>query len=407
MTADKPMAAFPEHEYSDIGKALGTDYFLLRTDLADSEIDYLERTRRFVHEEVLPVINDYWERAELPLGLCKRLGELGLVGDGIEGHGCPAMSRVAAGLIHMELNRGDGSLGTFLGVQAGLAMRSIAMLGSEEQKQHWLPAMARVEKLGAFALTEPAHGSDSVALETSAEPRAGEYVINGAKRWIGNGTVADVVVVWARDTDDKQVKGFLVEKGTPGYDASVIEGKGLMRAIWQADIKLNDVRVPATNRLPHASSFRDTARVLTSTRLTCAWAGLGHAVAAFDAALSYARQRKQFGKPLVSFQIVQEKLVRMLTEVTAMQLYCLRLGRLQEENRLTDTIAALAKLNNTTKAREVITEARNLLGGNGILLDYHVIRHMGDMEAIYTYEGTETMQTLIVGRDITGVGAFA
>jgi glutaryl-CoA dehydrogenase len=407
MTADKPTATFPEHAYSDIGKALGTDYFLIRTDLTDSEIDYLERTRRFVHEEVLPVINDYWERAELPLGLCKRLGELGLVGDGIEGHGCPAMSRVAAGLIHMELNRGDGSLGTFLGVQAGLAMRSIAMHGSEEQKQYWLPAMARVEKLGAFALTEPTHGSDSVALETSAERRGGEYVINGAKRWIGNGTVADVVVVWARDTEDKHVKGFLVEKATPGYEASVIEGKGLMRAVWQADIKLNDVRVPATNRLPHANSFRDTARVLTSTRLTCAWAGLGHAVAAYDAALSYARQRKQFGKPLVSFQIVQEKLVRMLTEVTAMQLYCLRLGRLHEENRLTDTIAALAKLNNTTKAREVITEARNLLGGNGILLDYHVIRHMGDMEAIYTYEGTETMQTLIVGRDITGVGAFA
>jgi glutaryl-CoA dehydrogenase len=229
---------------------LGTDYFLLRTDLSDSEIDYLERTRRFVHEEVLPVINHYWERAELPLGLCKRLGELGLVGDGIEGHGCAAMSRVAASLIHMELNRGDGSLGTFLGVQAGLAMRSIAMHGSEEQKQHWLPAMAHVEKLGAFALTERNHGSDSVALETSAERKGDDYVINGAKRWIGNGTVADVVVVWARDTADKRVKGFLVEKGTSGYEASVIEGKGLMQAVWQADIKLNDVRVPAANRLP-------------------------------------------------------------------------------------------------------------------------------------------------------------
>jgi len=397
----------PTLAFSDIGKALATDYFLIRGDLSDSEIDYLERTRRFVQEEVLPVINGYWERAELPWPLCRRLGELGLVGDGIEGHGCPPMSPTAAGLIHMELNRGDGSLGTFLGIQAGLAMRSIGMLGSEEQKERWLPAMARVEKVGAFALTEPTHGSDSVALETAARREGDEFVINGAKRWIGNGTVADVIVVWARDAEDQQVKGFLVEKGTPGYEATVIEHKGSLRAVWQADIALRDVRVPVENRLPHARSFKDTSRVLTSTRQTCAWAGLGHAVAAYDAALTYARQRTQFGRPLVSFQIVQEKLVRMLAEVTAMQLYCLRLGRLMEENRLSDTIAALAKLNNTVKAREVIAEARNLLGGNGILLDYHVIRHMADIEAIYTFEGTETIQTLIVGRDITGASAFA
>jgi glutaryl-CoA dehydrogenase len=390
-----------------IGEALGTDYFLLRSDLSDSEVDYLERARQFVHDEVLPVINGYWERAEFPVELCRRLGQLGLVGDGLEGYGCPKMSPMAAGLVHMEINRGDGSLGTFLGVQAGLAMRSIHMLGSEEQKERWLPDMARVDKLGAFALTEPNHGSDSVALETAAQRHGDGYVINGAKRWIGNGTVADVVVVWARDTEDRQVKGFLVEKGTPGYDAKVIEGKGLMRAVWQADITLTDVAVPAENRLPGANGFRDTARVLTSTRQTCAWAALGHAVAAYDAALHYTRQRTQFGKPLVSFQIVQEKLVRMLTEITAMQLYCMRLGHLMEGERLSDTIAALAKLNNTTKAREVIAEARNLLGGNGILLENHVIRHMGDIEAIFTYEGTETIQTLLVGRDITGVGAFA
>ncbi len=393
--------------YTGIGKALGTDYFLLRDTLSKSELDYLERTRRFVHEEVLPVINDYWERADVPMQLFRRLGELGLVGDGIDGYGCPPMTSTAAGLVMMELNRGDGSLGTFLGVQAGLAMRSIAMLGSEDQKKRWLPAMARCEKLGAFALTEPMHGSDSVALETEARRVGDTYVINGAKRWIGCGSLADVVVVWARDVEDRQVKGFLVEQGTPGYDARVIAGKASLRALWQADIDLEDVVVPAANHLPGARSFKDAGKVLKATRASCAWSALGHAVAGYDAALTYASQRKQFGKPLVSFQIVQEKLVRMLSEITAMQLYCVRIGRLDETDDLSDTIASLAKLNNTVKAREVLAEARNLLGGNGILLENHVIRHMADMEAIYTFEGTETIQTLIVGRRLPGVGAFA
>jgi glutaryl-CoA dehydrogenase len=391
---------------TDVGKALGTDYFLLRDELTDAETDYLDRTRRFVEEEVLAVMPGYWERAELPLDLARRLGELGLVGDGIEGYGCPPMSSVAAGLIQMELSRGDGSLGTLLAVQGGLAMRSIAMLGTEEQKQRWLPPMARMEELGAFALTEPEHGSDSVALETTARRDGEHYVIDGAKRWIGNGTVADVIVVWARDTDDGQVKGFLVEGNAPGYAARAIEGKGSMRSVWQADIGLTGVRVPAGSRLPGANSFKDTGKVLAATRQTCAWAALGHAVGAYDAALSYGRVRHQFGKPLVAFQIVQQKLVRMLADVTAMQLYCLRVGRLSEQDRLSDTIAGLAKMNNTSKARAVIAEARDLLGGNGILLENHVMRHMADIEAIHTFEGTETIQTLIVGRDITGVNAF-
>ncbi len=307
--------------------------------------------------------------------------------------------------MHMELNRGDGSLGTLVGVQSGLAMQSIALMGSEEQKQRWLPEMARLEKLGAFALTEPDHGSDSVALETSARRQGDGFVINGAKRWIGNGSVADVIVVWARG-EDGQVHGFLVEKGTPGYDAQVIEGTGSLRAIWQAQIELTDVVVPAENLLPGARSFKDTARVLAGTRSTCAWAALGHAVAAYEAALTYAKRRTQFGKPLVSFQIIQDRLVRMLAEVTATQLCCLQIGRLSERGQLTDTIAGLAKLNTTRKARQVCAEARDMLGGNGILLENHVIRHMADIEAIHTYEGTETMQTLIVGRDIAGVGAF-
>ena len=393
--------------YTDIGRSLGTDYFRIADQLTAAERDHWRRTRDFVDDEVLPVINDYWERAEFPWPLVEKLGKLGIVGDGIDGYGCPPMSPIATGLVHMELNRGDGSLGTFLGVQAGLAMQSIALLGSEEQKQRWLPPMAALAKLGAFALTEPLHGSDSVALETSARRDGDTWILDGAKRWIGNGTIADVTVLWARDVADGKVKAFLVEKGAPGYDARRIDGKGSLRAVWQADITLTGVRVPDSSRLPGANSFKDAGRVLAGTRNTVAWGALGHATAAFDAAAAYCRQRTQFGKPLVSFQIVQERLVKMLAELCGMQLYCLRLGRLIEEGRLSDTIAALAKMNNTSKARQIILEARDLLGGNGILLDYHVMRHLADMEAIHTYEGTETIQTLIVGRDITGVGAFA
>jgi glutaryl-CoA dehydrogenase len=390
-----------------LGHALATDYLFLREQLTDDQLDVLERVRSFVDDEVLPVIGGYWERAELPWPLIRRLGELGVVGDDIEGYGCPAMDPITCGLVHMELNRGDGSLGTFLGVQAGLAMKSIAVLGSDEQRDRWLPALARVEKIGAFALTEPDHGSDSVALETSARRDGDHYVLDGRKRWIGNGTVADVVVVWARG-EDGQVNGFLVEPETmPGYHATVIEGKGSARAIWNADIHLEGVRVPLDARLPGVRSFKDTGRVLAATRTSCAWAALGHAVAGYDAALTYTKRREQFGRPLCSFQIVQDRLVKMLAEVTAMQLYCLQVGRLIEAERMSDTIAGLAKLNNTRKARQVLAESRDLLGGNGILIENHVIRHMADVEAIHTYEGTETMQTLIVGRDITGVGAFA
>jgi glutaryl-CoA dehydrogenase len=393
--------------YETIGRAQGTDYFRIADQLSREELDYLERTRAFVDDEVLPVINDYWERAEFPRPLIEKMAGLGIVGDGIVGYGCPPMSPIASGLVHLELNRGDGSLGTFLGVQAGLAMQSIAMLGSEEQKQRWLPPMAKLQAIGAFALTEPAHGSDSVALETSARRDGDTWILDGAKKWIGNGSIADVVVVWARDEADRRVKGFLLEKGTAGFDARRMEGKGSLRAVWQAEITLTGVRIPEANRLPGAQSFKDAGRVLAGTRNAVAWAALGHATAAYEIAAQYCAERTQFGKPLVSFQIVQDKLVKMLAEVCSMQLYCLRLGRLIEEGRLTDTIAALAKMNNTRKAREVIAVARDLLGGNGVLLDFHVMRHMADIEALHTYEGTETIQTLIVGRDITGVGAFA
>jgi glutaryl-CoA dehydrogenase len=398
------MTQLSEH----LGESLGTDFFSVREQFSDEQWSHFITVRRFVDEEVVPVIGPYWERAEICWPLVRRLPELGIVGEDITGYGCADMSPMACGLVTMELHRGDGSLGVVLGVHAGLAMQSIAMCGSEEQKARWLPDLAAMTKLGAFALTEPDHGSDSVALETSATLDGnGDWVLNGRKRWIGLGTVADFVVVWARNTDDGQINGFVVEKGTPGYQASVIEGKVSLRAVWQADITLDDVRVPAENRLPGARSFRDTSRVLATTRATCAWAALGHATAAYDAALRYAQQRRQFGQPLASFQIIQQRLVSMLADLTAMQLYCLQIGRLAEAGRLSPTVAGLAKMHNTRKARAIAAEARDMLGGNGILLDYQVMRHMVDLEAIHTFEGTETMQTLIVGRDITGVGAFA
>ncbi|HEY7073879.1 MAG TPA: acyl-CoA dehydrogenase family protein [Solirubrobacteraceae bacterium] len=392
--------------YAHLGEALATDYFLVREQFTDEQWDRFIATRRFVDHEVLPTINDYWEAEELPWPLMRRLAELELLGEDIQGHGCPGMSPLARGLVNMELHRGDGSLATFHAVQSGLAMKAIDMLGSEEQKARWLPALAKLEAVGAFALTEPEHGSDSVRLETSARRDGDEWVVDGAKRWIGNASIADVVVVWARDTDDGQVKGFLVEKEAAGFEATTMRGKAAARAIWQAEIRLDGVRVPEEGRLPAAKTFKDAGRVLVTTRGTCAWAALGHAVAAYDIALTYAKRRTQFGKPLASFQIIQDKLVHMLAEVTGMQLYCMQLARLEEMGRLSDTIAGLAKLNNTRKARQVVSEARDMLGGNGVLLENHVIRHMGDIEVIHTYEGTETMQTLIVGRDITGIGAF-
>ena len=396
-----PAEALP---YAHLGDALATDYFRVREQFTTEQWEHFIATRRFVDDEVLPVINGYWEAAELPWPLMSRLADLGLYGEDIEGYGCPGMSPLARGLVNMELHRGDGSLGTFLGVQSGLAMKSIALLGSGEQKERWLPAMARLDKIGAFALTEPAHGSDSVALETSARREGDGWVLDGAKRWIGNGSIADVVVVWARDADDGQVKGFLVETPIP---ASARRRCTARARHARSGRPRSRSPARAARWLPGTRSFKDAGRVLITTRSTCAWGALGHAVAAYDAALTYSKQRTQFGKPLCSFQIVQDRLVKMLAEVTGMQLYCMQLARLEEAGQMTDTIAGLAKLNNTRKARAVIAEARDLLGGNGVLLENHVIRHMGDIEVIHTYEGTETMQALIVGRDITGVGAFA
>ena len=383
-----------------------TDLYLSDELLTDEERRIRDRLRDFCAREVTPVINDYWERAEFPFELVPKIAELGLAGGVIEGHGCPGMSATAAGLVSMEWARADGSIGTFFGVHSNLAMQSIDMLGSEEQKDRWLEPMARLEAIGAFGLTEPEHGSDAVALETSARRDGGDWVLDGRKRWIGNGSIADVVLIWAR-REDGHVGGFLVEKGTPGYEATVMTGKTALRAVWQADIVLDGVRVPEANRLPGCERFADVAKVLTVTRYTVAWRALGVALAAFEHALAYAKERRQFGHTLTTYQLVQDKLSRMAAEITAMQLLCLRLSALQQDGRLTGAMASLAKMNHAAKARQVVADARDILGGNGILLENHVARHHADMEAVFTFEGTDSIQSLIVGRALTGVSAIA
>ncbi len=383
-----------------------TDFYAVDDLLRPEEREIRDRVRAFCEKEVTPRINDYWERAEFPFELVPRMAELGIAGGTIEGYGCPGMSNVAAGLVACELARADGSVGTFNGVHSFLAMQSIALLGSEEQRQRWLPAMARIEKIGAFGLTEPQHGSDAVALETSARRDGDAYVLTGAKKWIGNGTIADHVIIWARG-EDGAVGGYVVDKGAPGYEARVMTGKTALRAVWQAEITLTDVRVPVENRLENCRSFKDVSTVLDRTRYTVAWRALGLATAAYELALAHALRREQFGSPIAGYQLVQDKLARMLAEITAMQLMCWRLSSLADEGRMTAAMASLAKMNHAAKARRIVADARDVLGGDGILLEHHVARHFADMEAIYTFEGTDSVQALIVGRAITGLSAIS
>jgi glutaryl-CoA dehydrogenase len=388
----------------DVSTALDTDYYAVFKDVPEADRQFWKRARTFA-DETLDEVNEAWDKAEFPVHLARRLGELDLLTDGVAGPGLTPMSPLAAGLVNMEISRGDGSMGTVIAVQGGLALRSIAYFGSDEQKATWLVPLARGHKLGAFALTEPGHGSDSVALETTAVRRGDSWVINGEKKWIGNGSVGDVTVVWARD-EENHVRGFLVEQSTPGYLGRTIRGKASLRAIHQAHITLTDVRVPLNALLPGTHSFKDASTVLLATRLGVAWAALGHATAVFEAALTYARERVQFGKTLASFQLVQERLTRMLATLTTMQLTCRHLAALDQAGTLTPTQAALAKYSNTRGAREMAAVARDMLGGNGILLENHVIRHMADIESLHTYEGTESIQALLIGRDLTGISAF-
>ncbi|MBX0326518.1 acyl-CoA dehydrogenase family protein [Oscillochloris sp. ZM17-4] len=384
------------------------DFYHLDAMISPEERDVRDRVRAFCDEEVVPIINGYWERGEFPFELIPRLATLGLAGGTIQGYGCPGLSHMAVGVAAMELSRGDGSIETFLGVTSGLAMGSIYRLGSEEQKQRWLPAMARLEKIGAFGLTEPYVGSDAAHIRTTARRVGDTYLLNGAKRWIGNASFADVIVIWAQDEETGKVGGFLVEQGTPGYAATVIGGKIAKRALLNAEITLTNCEVPEANRLPLARSFRDTAQVLKATRFGVAWEGVGHAQAAFDIARAYALQREQFGRPIAAFQLVQQKLVQMLGELTAIQLLAWRVTRLLDEDasQVTEGMASLAKQTCAAKARQVVALGRELMGGNGILLENHMARHFADMEAVYTYEGTNEINALVVGREITGLQAF-
>ncbi|NEK84683.1 acyl-CoA dehydrogenase [Blastococcus saxobsidens] len=382
------------------------DFYAFEDLLEPAEIEIRDRVRAFGEKEVVPRINEYWERAEFPFELVPLLAETGIVGGTIEGYGCPGMSNVAAGLVAAELARADGSVGTFNGVHSFLAMQSIALLGDEEQRERFLPPMARLEKIGAFGLTEPQHGSDAVGLETSARQDGDSFVLNGQKKWIGNGSIADFVIIWARGEDGK-VGGYIVEKGTPGYEATVMTGKTALRAVWQAEITLTDVRVPAENRLANCHSFKDVSQVLDRTRYTVAWRALGLATASYELALAHALEREQFGQPIAGFQLVQDKLARMLAEITSMQLMCWRLSKLADEGRMTAAMASLAKMNHAAKARAIVADARDILGGDGILIDHHVARHFADMEAVFTFEGTDSVQALIVGRAITGLSAIS
>lgn len=391
----------------DVVTPLDVDYLDAFGEATDEDRAHWDRARAY-GREVLERIDGHWDRAEYPLDLVARAGELDLLTDGLEVPGHPVMSPLAAGLVAMEISRADGSMAAAAAVQGGLVLRALVHCAGPEQKERYLEPVARGTLPGGFALTEPLHGSDSVSLETSARPDgAGGWVLNGAKKWIGNGAAGGITIVWARDTEDGQVKGFVVEQSTPGYEAEVITGKGALRAIHQAEITLTDVRVGDDARLPGVARFKDAARVLVATRVNVGWSALGHATAMFEAALAYARQREQFGKPLGAHQMVQERLAQMLDEVTAMQTRCVAVARLQAAGRLRDEQASLLKYACTRGARRVAQIARDMLGGNGILLEHRVMRHFADVEALHTYEGTESVQALILGRDLTGMSAFA
>ena len=375
--------------------------------LSDEEKRVRDRVREFVDREVIPVAADYWDRAQFPFGLLPGLGELGLMGGTLpEEYGCAGWNNVAYGFAIAELARGSGSLATFLHVQSGLAMTAIHELGSEEQKRRWLPPMARCEKIGCFGLTEPGAGSDPGSLSTTAVEKEGGYVLSGEKKWIGNASFSDVAVIWAR-TDEGKISGFLVETENPGFHADVLPRKASQRAAWQTQIKLEDCHVPEGARLPKAEGLGSTLSILTHSRYGVGWDGLGQAADCYEVALAYAKEREQFGRPIASFQLVQQKLVEMVNELSLSQLLSIHVGRLKDAGGLDPATVSMFKMNNVAKARQIAATAREVLGGNGILLDYRVMEHMADIEGVYTYEGTNDVNTLIVGQAITGHRAFS
>ncbi|MGB3185564.1 MAG: acyl-CoA dehydrogenase family protein [Ornithinimicrobium sp.] len=384
-----------------------SDFLAFEMLLDDEEREVLARVRDFMTTAVEPVINDYWVRAEFPHDLVPGMAELGIAGLPHDAPGCPGRSALLDGMVHMEMARTDASMETFMGVHGGLAMGSIALCGSQEQQERWLPAMARMELIGAFGLTEPEVGSGIAGgLATTARRDGDEWILDGQKKWIGNASFADLVVIWARDVEDGQVKGFVIEQGTEGMNFEIQRDKMALRVVLNAEIELTGVRVPEANRLTEANSFKDTAKVLKVTRMGVAWAATGCGRGAYEHALAYTKTREQFGQPIAGFQLVQDLLVKMLANVTASTAMCVRVSQLQDAGLLRDEHASLAKAFTTARMRETVGWAREVLGGNGILLGHHVGRFVADAEAIYSYEGTREINTLIVGRAITGTGAF-
>ena len=386
-----------------------SDFYDYEALLPDEERKLLLKARTLMRDEVKPLVNENWGNGTFPEELIGIFRESGLAGLPYEGYGehRPAVSNLLNGMMAMEMSRTDASVATFFGVHNGLAMYSIHSGGDQEQRDRWLPEMAAMDKIGAFAMTEPLGGSDVAGgMRTTAQRDGDTWILNGAKKWIGNATFADYVVVWARDVDDNHVKGFVVEKGTPGFEPVKIEGKIAFRIVENAEITLTDVRVPEADRLQNINSFRDVAEILRATRGGVAWQALGVMTGAYELALDYAKERQQFGRPIARFQLVQDLLVKSLGNITASWGMLVQLARLQDAGIFHDEHSSLAKAFVTSRMREVVAWSREIFGGNGIVLDYDIARFFTDAEAIYSFEGTREMNTLIVGKAITGQSAF-
>jgi glutaryl-CoA dehydrogenase len=389
-------------------ESLTSDFYGYENRLTDQEKELITQLRVYLETEVRPIINGLWANAEFfPRKVVTDLAAMGLFGQPWEETRRFENSAVFRGWVALELARVDASLATLVGMQNGLVMGSIAVAGSKEQREEWLPKLASGELLGAFGLTEPLSGSDAAqGLRTVARRDGDNWVINGAKRWIGNGSISDITIVWAKDADDGQVKGFVVPTTTPGYAATRIENKQALRIVQNADIVLTDVVVPEVNRLQNSKSFREAAAVLRLTRAEVAWAAVGNSVGAYEAAVAYAGERIQFGKEIGGHQLVQDLLAKSLGNITSSIGLVTRVSEMLDEGTQRDEHASLAKAFTTSRMRETVAWCREIFGGNGIVLDYDVIRYFADAEAIYSYEGTREMNTLIVGRAITGKAAF-
>ncbi len=383
----------------------GIDFYRMDDLLTDEERMVRDTVRRFVDEKVLPIIDKHFEEATFPTELIPQIAEMGLLGGTLpEEYGCAHMNNVAYGLVMQELERGDSGLRSFVSVQGALVMYPIFAFGSEEQKRKWLPVLAKGEKIGCFGLTEPDHGSDPGGMETRARRTDKGWVLNGTKRWITNGTMSDVAIVWAKVGDD--IRGFIVETNRPGFQAPEIKAKLSLRASVTSDLIMDDVVIPEENLLPKSEGLKSPLMCLNQARYGIAWGGVGAAMACFDCAVQYTKGRVQFDKPIAGFQLVQEKLARMATEITKAQLLAWRLGRLKDEGKLHFSMTSMAKRNNVGMALETARLARDLMGASGITLEYPVFRHMCNLESVYTYEGTDHIHTLILGEAITGIPAY-